>query len=124
MRKKHFVVTLGGTVLAGLLLAGCGGGSGTPSAQSVTVKAQDTFAFDPNTLTAQVGQTVEINVENAGVLEHNLVIDELNVSAGPIQGGQSASVSFTPTAAGTLIYYCNVPGHREAGMEGTLTVTE
>jgi plastocyanin len=124
VRKKLFAVTLGCTLLTGLLLAGCGGGSSTPGAQRITVKAQDTFAFDPATLTAQVGQTVEINLENVGVLEHNLVIDELSVSAGPVQGGQSSSASFTPTAAGTLVYYCNVPGHREAGMEGTLTVTE
>ena len=123
MRKKRIVSTLGLALLAGLALTACGGG-GTPSPQAVTVRAQDTFMFDPASLTAQVGQRVEINLENIGVLEHNLVIDEFSVSAGPILGGQSAPVSFTPSAAGTYTYYCNVPGHREAGMEGTLTVTE
>jgi len=114
---------LGLALLAALVLAACGGG-GTPSPQAVTVRAQDTFTFDPANLTAQVGQMVEISLENVGVLEHNLVIDEFSVSAGPLQGGQSAPVSFTPSAAGTFTYYCDVPGHREAGMEGTLTVTE
>lgn len=124
MRKKQIAMTLGSILVAGLLLAGCGGGSGTPSAQAIEVQALDTFAFDPNTLTAQVGQAVTVNLKNAGVLEHNLVIDELNVSAGPIQGGQSSEVTFTPSAAGSFSYYCNVPGHREAGMVGTLTVTQ
>jgi plastocyanin len=109
---------------AALALAACSGGGG-PADQTVNVQGLDTFRFDPATLTAQVGQAVNLTLQNTGVLEHNLVIDELNISAGPILGGQTSDpVSFTPSAAGTFVYYCNVPGHREAGMEGTLTVTE
>ena len=115
--KKLLAVTL-----LGLTLAACGGGA---TGAEVSVQALDTFVFSPATLSAQVGQAVSVTLENAGVLEHNFVIDEFSVSAGPVQGGQtSAPVTFTPSAAGTYTYYCNVPGHREAGMEGTLTVSE
>lgn len=120
--KRKYIVPIAGMILA-LALAACGGG-GTTGPQAVTVRGLDNFSFDPATLSGRVGQTIEIDFQNAGVLEHNLVIAEFNVSLGPIQGGQSHAGSFTPGAAGTYTYYCDVPGHREAGMEGTLTVTE
>jgi uncharacterized cupredoxin-like copper-binding protein len=50
------------------------------------------------------------------------VIDALNVKLEHVQPGQTATVSFTPTVAGTYEYYCDVPGHKDAAMKGTLTV--
>ncbi|MEX2238800.1 MAG: cupredoxin domain-containing protein [Dehalococcoidia bacterium] len=46
---------------------------------------------------------------------------DLHVAA---EAGESAVLSFTPTEAGSYTFYCTVDGHREAGMEGTLTVEE
>jgi plastocyanin len=112
-------------VITVLALTGCGGGGGETDtgALSVTVKGLDSFSYDPAALTGRVGQAINLTLENTGVLEHNFVIDEFNLHLGPIQGGQSSSGSLTPNTAGTFTYYCDVPGHREAGMEGTLTVT-
>ena len=118
MKTKRLSFVL--TALA-FALAACGGGNGT-SAETVTVKGMDTFRYDPATLTAQVGQVINVTLDNEGVLEHNFVIQEMNVSLGPVAGGQAASGSFTPVTAGAYEYYCDVPGHREAGMVGTLTV--
>ena len=114
-----------------LVLTGCSGsGNNTPAgptaapAANFSVGALDTFKFDPPTLEAKVGEQVTVTLDNKGVLEHNFVIDELSVNVGPIAGGQkSTPATFTPTAAGTYTFYCNVPGHKEAGMTGTLTVT-
>jgi uncharacterized cupredoxin-like copper-binding protein len=39
------------------------------------------------------------------------------------QPNAKATVQFTPTAAGTYQFYCAEPGHKEAGMVGTLTVS-
>ena len=61
-------------------------------------------------------------MENKGPLEHSFVVDELGVKLERVPPGQTGSVSFTPRAAGTYAYYCDVPGHKEAGMTGTLTV--
>ncbi len=120
MKTKHYQFILI-TALLALALAACGGG-GEATAETITVKAQDTFKYDPPTLTAKVGETVNIVLDNEGVLEHNFVITELSVALGPVPGGQTAPGSFTPSQAGAFEYFCDVPGHREAGMVGTLTV--
>ncbi len=124
MKTKRLFFAMSTAALA-LSLAACGGGGAeTPggTGSDVTVQGLDTFRFDPEALTANVGDTVNVTLENAGVLEHNFVLTEFNVSLGPVPGGQSASGSFTPDAAGSYEYFCDVPGHREAGMVGTLTV--
>ena len=36
--------------------------------------------------------------------------------------GKPALALFTPTTPGTYTFYCHIPGHREAGMVGTLIV--
>ncbi len=106
-----------GLVLAALVLAACGGGA--PA--GVSVKAED-LKFTPNALTAKVGQAITVNMQNAGALEHSFIIDELNVRMEKVQPGQNGSVTFTASTAGTYTIYCDVPGHKEAGMTGTLTV--
>lgn len=110
-------------VAALLALAACGGGAAaTPAPQTINLKAED-IKFDAMNLTAKVGQPVTINFQNAGVLEHSFVIDQFNVKLEHVQPGQTATVTFTPTAAGTYDFYCSVPGHKDAGMKGTLTVS-
>jgi plastocyanin len=125
-KKTVNAMQIGGRLALSLfavaMLTACGGGGGGGGAQDVTVQGLDSFAFDPATLTATVGQTMNVTLVNTGALDHNFVIDEFNVGLGPIPGGQQSSGSFTPDAAGTYEYYCDVPGHRDAGMVGTLTV--
>jgi plastocyanin len=111
-------------LMLALALAACAGGGNGSEAQDLTVRGLDSFQFDPATLSGTVGEAMNVTLQNAGVLEHNFVIDEFDVHLGPIPGGQSSSGSFTPSTAGSFTYYCDVPGHREAGMTGTLTVTE
>ena len=98
--------------------AGAGGSGGTlklaadPSA----------IAFDTTTLSANAGK-VTIDFDNPSPLEHNVAIEkdgkELAVSDTIAQGKTSVSADLKP---GTYTFLCTVPGHAEAGMEGTLTV--
>ena len=109
-------------VIAALTLAACGGGgSPTQAPVIVNIKAVD-IKYDVNTITAKVGQPVTVNLQNTGALEHSFVIDQFNVKLEHVQAGQSATATFTPTAAGTYEFYCDVAGHKDAGMKGTLTV--
>jgi plastocyanin len=67
--------------------------------------------------------SVAMELVNEGAILHNLVIEELGDElVAEAQGGQSATGTVT-LEAGDYTFYCSVPGHRAAGMEGTLTVS-
>lgn len=79
--------------------------------------------FDKTSLTAKAG-TVAIDFTNSSPLPHNVTVASSSGSVvnetATFQGG-SKTVTMT-LKAGTYKFYCSVPGHRQAGMEGTLTV--
>ena len=61
-------------------------------------------------------------IANDGVAPHNFSIDELGIDIDLPAGETQETVINAP--AGEYEYYCNVPGHKEAGMVGKLIVTE
>ena len=115
-------------VAAVAVLAACGGGDSPPSAAAtdspteadVTVTAKE-FSFDPDAFDLTAGSDATIELVNGGTVEHDLTIDALNVTiyAG---AGQTASATIPALDPGTYEFYCSIPGHREAGMVGELTV--
>jgi nitrite reductase (NO-forming) len=75
------------------------------------------------TLVADVGDTVTITLVNGDGAMHDVVIDELHAVSETVKGkGNSVTLTFTVSSPGAFAYYCDIPGHREAGMEGTLLV--
>lgn len=63
---------------------------------------------------------IEVMVTNLDAFDHDWTIDELEVQ---LLMGPNETVEATFEAGpGTYTFYCSIPGHREAGMEGTLTV--
>lgn len=137
MTKKTFLVT-GLLILLPLFFAACGGGGG--SSQTEFNVTMNEFSFDPNSLTVPAGEQITLNLVNEGSLEHNFVIMEKGVE---VEGswsdayqddiyyenvnnpaGQESTASFSsPAEAGEYEILCTVPGHLEAGMRGTLTVS-
>jgi len=93
-----------------------------PEAAALIVEASE-FAFKPSDLTTTTAASTAITLVNKGTLEHDFTVDALDlqiaVPIGKISGG-----TLTDPAPGTYQFYCAVPGHREAGMVGTLVVTE
>lgn len=81
------------------------------------------LSYDTTTLTAKPGK-VMIAFTNASPLSHDVVVQSSSgatVGATPIFTGGTKSVKLD-LKAGTYTFFCSVPGHRQAGMQGTLTV--
>jgi plastocyanin len=79
--------------------------------------------YNTKTLSAKAGN-VSIDFTNASPLAHNVTIESSSgakVGATPTFSGGSKTLSVN-LKPGTYKFFCSVPGHRQAGMEGTLTV--
>jgi plastocyanin len=81
------------------------------------------LAYTTKSLSAKAGK-VTIDFSNASPVEHDVAIAQGNTVAGqtPVFTGGSKTVTLT-LKPGKYSFYCTVPGHRAAGMEGTLTVS-
>jgi nitrite reductase (NO-forming) len=75
------------------------------------------------TLMVHEGETVQINLINGEGAEHDVVIDQYAARSERVIGsGASTTFAFLADKVGEFAYFCSVPGHREAGMEGRLQV--
>jgi putative membrane-bound dehydrogenase-like protein len=75
------------------------------------------------TLWARTGETVRITIVNGELMVHDIVLEKLNVRSTQIlDRGARASIVFEAT--GNDSYFCSLPGHRAAGMEGRLEVSD
>ena len=86
--------------------------------------ADDQLAYNTDHATATAGKDT-IDFTNNSALQHDVVLtDSKNKIVGKTPIFQGGSKSFTTTLApgSPTPYYCSVPGHRQAGMQGTLTV--
>jgi plastocyanin len=103
--------------------AGGGGGAGGGSTVDISTPSGSDLAFDQKDVTAKAGN-VTIDFDNKQALQHDVKVED---SSGQELGGTDLVSDGTATATvdlqpGTYTFFCSVPGHREAGMEGTLTV--
>ncbi len=97
----------------------------TGAAQVVKLEANPSGALSYNTttLTAKPGR-VTIEFTNMAPLGHNVTVEGSGgkqLGATPTFSGGTKSLTVNLTA-GTYTFFCSVPGHRQAGMQGTLTV--
>ncbi|GEM_PF-394010 len=81
------------------------------------------FEFQPNSVEVKKGETVRLTFVNSGTVEHDLVIDELDVRTKLLQPGATETIEFVANRTGTFSFYCSVEGHRQQGMEGKLTIS-
>lgn len=136
MRSVCVVAAAG--VVACIGLAGCGGGSdgatsndvstevfGTGPVLEVAADPDGALAFTEDTLEVASGDVV-VNFTNEARLPHDFCIRDgegVDLVCSDIIVG--STTTFTqPLAAGEYLYYCSLAGHRQNGMEGTLTVTD
>lgn len=78
--------------------------------------------FDKRSLEANAGE-VEIMMDNPSSLSHNVSIEGDGVhEEGKTVGEGGTSIVRAKLRPGRYTFYCSVPGHRQGGMQGTLTV--
>lgn len=129
-----------GVVAGALALGGCGSSSSGGSAAStpatstasagtaaagatrlaLAADAGGALKFDKAALQAP-GGTVTITLKNPAPLSHNIAIDGV-ATQGEVVGQGGTSTMTADLKPGTYTYFCAVPGHRQGGMEGKLTV--
>jgi uncharacterized cupredoxin-like copper-binding protein len=99
------------------------GGGGGGSTLKVETDPGGALAYTTTEATAKAGK-VAVEFNNPQGLTHDVAIEsssgeEVGKTELIAEGSDSTTVNLKP---GTYHFYCTVPGHREAGMEGTLTV--
>jgi plastocyanin len=101
--------------------------SSSPASSSGPLKLaanpEGQLTYNTRQLTAKAGK-VTIDMANMSPVPHNVTVAQGSTVEGAtptFQGGtRTLTLNLKP---GTYTFYCSVPGHRQAGMEGTLTVS-
>ena len=98
-------------------------GGGGAATLDLTSPADGSLSFDPDTLTTN-SSTITIAYDNPSPVQHNVAVEDaagkkLGESKLAANAQESVTVTLDP---GDYVYFCTVPGHRQAGMEGDLTV--
>ena len=138
--KKKLLVALAVTAIAPFGLVACGdddddSSSDTTSAETTeeTSTSEDTgggstvsisaaedgsLAYNEDSVEAEAG-SVTIEFDNPSSTSHDVQVDDLGGTDVITEDTTSATLELE---AGEYTFYCSVPGHQDAGMEGTLTV--
>jgi len=145
MQQRRLLAVVIGPLAVGVLMAGCGGSNssstsapakvksaatqakannaaGNSSTLSLSADASGALKFNKKVLSTKSG-AVTINMSNPSSVPHGIAVEGNGVD----KDGQTVTSGGTSTVSVTLkpgkyTFYCPVPGHRQAGMEGTLTV--
>ena len=131
--------TITALFLAAALLGGCGGddeeepaatpeatqepaddGGGGAGAVMVASPEDGSLSFDPTELSAPAGEAT-FTYNNPSQVPHAFEIDGVDGSATDTVTQSEATVTVR-LEAGEYTFFCPVGSHRQAGMEGTLTV--
>jgi len=139
--SRHITRVLPALLALAIAAAGCGGrgdsaahaskpaagtsSTGTGEVLNVSADPGGRLRFTPSTLTATKPGTITLRMTNpssAGI-DHAIAIEGkgLDESGPTVAAGKTSTVTAT-LKPGTYTFYCPVPGHKQAGMVGTLTV--
>ena len=147
MQKKLLAVVV--PLAAGVLVAGCGSSdnssstatsagakvkstaqkaksnaaAGNSSTLSLSADPSGALKFNKKVLSTKSG-AVTINMKNPASIPHGIAVEGNGVDKDgqPVTSGGTSTVSVT-LKPGKYTFYCPVDSHKQAGMEGTLTVT-
>jgi plastocyanin len=110
-------------LIAFVLVAGCGSSGAPAGATKITLSD---YKYDPNHLSVKAGK-VTFYLTNIGTQSHDMLIADpsgnIVAKSDLVQANNDSTFSVSQLPAGSYQIYCDVPGHRALGMEGTLTAT-
>jgi plastocyanin len=139
---KRLLVSIAALMISAFALSACGGsddsgdtssadtaattsgGSGSSGGSTIAISADPSgaLAYEQTDVTAKAGSDT-LDFTNDSSTPHDVVVEGDDGEVGRtdvIQADEAtADIELQP---GTYTFFCSVPGHREAGMEGTLTV--
>ena len=120
------------TMLAGAVVAGCGGGSGAAGGgaaaggegTATTIVGLDTMKFNPESVKVKAGTPLKITFRNGGMIAHDLVTEggTQNAKLVNVASNKSQEGTFLATKPGEYKIICTQPGHTEAGMVAKIIV--
>lgn len=108
--------------------------------QTVEITALDDLSFDPASITAQAGETINFVVTNEGKAPHEFVIGDRQYqeehekamehgghgedlgNVVELAPGATEEIAWKFTVTGEVLFACHVDGHYEGGMVGTVEV--
>ncbi|KMY52529.1 hypothetical protein AC623_20555 [Bacillus sp. FJAT-27231] len=108
--------------------------------QKILISATD-YSYGPNSLNIDSQQIVTLKLVNEGKVEHDLEVVGLTAEIMKSNGahehqnkqnsivhihakaGEEAEITFKPLEKGQFSFYCTIPGHKEAGMVGTVDIS-
>ncbi|OYV41435.1 MAG: copper resistance protein [Rhodospirillales bacterium 20-64-7] len=123
--------------------AGVPGNPAKPSRkiEIVMTDADGNMSLSPNKVEVKKGEQVEFIIKNKGALRHEFTLASVkdneehekmmmkfpdmehdDPNAKTLEPGKSAEILWRFTKPGTFEFACLIPGHKEAGMRGTVTV--
>jgi uncharacterized cupredoxin-like copper-binding protein len=110
--------------------------------RTVVVRMTDAMRFSPGAFVVRQGETVRLHIVNDTKVAHEFVLGtqheisehaqmmrwmvqmpNADASSVRLDPGESADIVWKFSLAGKFHYACLIPGHREAGMQGTVMVT-
>lgn len=94
------------------------GGGGSAGGSASVALAE--FTITPSEISVPAGGV--LTVANDGSVPHDLAVEGQDLATPELAAGDSATLDLSGLATGTYTVFCQIAGHREAGMVGTLTV--
>jgi plastocyanin len=98
-----------------------GGGGGGGETLTITADPDGNLSWEPTELTAPAGP-VTIELDNPSPVAHDVAIEGNGVEEKSDLVTDGTATVTADLQPGEYRYYCTVPGHADAGMDGTLTV--
>lgn len=111
--------------------------------RTIEISMSDMMRFTPDSLNIKQGETVRLLIKNNGRIPHEFVLgtkaeisehaemmkknpemEHVDASSARVAPGKTAEIIWQFTKPGKFLYACLIPGHWDAGMQGSVTVTK